>query len=96
MGSDYKNTRRIEDALDRAAQRAGIQEGVTFHQLRHTFCSHAQMQGAAPRTVQKWMGHKDLRTTLRYSHTSADHEKAAMKRLRYDYGHYMDTRTGQQ
>jgi integrase len=44
-GTTYKNTHYIEAALDRAAVRAGIEGGVTFHQLRHTFCSHAQMQG---------------------------------------------------
>ena len=35
------------------------------------------MQGIDPRTVQKWMGHKDLATTLRYAHVSAHHEKLA-------------------
>jgi len=92
-GTAYKNTHYIKAALDRAAAEAGIEDGVTFHQLRHSFCSHAQMQGIDARTVQRWMGHKDLRTTLRYSHVSADHEKAAIKRLRYGYGHNMDTKT---
>ena len=38
------------------------------------------MSGVDPRTVQKWMGHKDLKTTLRYAHVSPDHEKAAIER----------------
>ena len=29
--------------------------------------------------VKEWMGHRDLATTLRYSHTSALHEQAAME-----------------
>lgn len=33
--------------------------------------------------MQKWMGHKDLKTTLRYAHVSPDHEKAAIERLGY-------------
>ena len=41
------------------------------------------MSGVDPRTVQKWMGHKDLKTTLRYAHVSPDHEKAAIERLDY-------------
>jgi len=45
------------------------------------------MQGIDPRTVQRWMGHKDLRTTLRYAHVSPDHEKAAIQRLRYQSSH---------
>ena len=54
-----------------------------MHQLRHAFCSHALMQGIDPRTVQKWMGHKDLKTTLKYAHVSPDHEREAIQRLRY-------------
>jgi integrase len=85
QGKVYQNIDHVSYALDRAATQAGIPEGhVTFHQLRHCFCSHAQMQGVSPRTVQQWMGHKDLKTTLRYSHVSPVHEKAAMKALRYD------------
>jgi len=95
-GTPYRNTSHIEAALDRAAKRAGVEGGVTFHQLRHAFCSHAQMQGVDARTVQVWMGHKDLRTTLCYSHVSTGHEKAAMERLRYDLGHQMDTSAGQE
>tara|TARA_B100001971_G_scaffold94841_1_gene87645 strand:+ start:418 stop:558 length:141 start_codon:yes stop_codon:yes gene_type:complete len=42
--------------------------------------------------MQKWMGHKDLATTLRYAHVSPDHEKAAIERMRYDYGHQVVTK----
>ena len=76
-------------ALNYAAKRAGIEDAVKMHQLR----SHALMQGIDPRTVQKWMGHKDLNTTLGYAHVSPDHEKAAIQQLRYDHGHHMDTKT---
>jgi site-specific recombinase XerD len=41
------------------------------------------MQGIPPRTVQLWMGHKSLATTLKYSHVSPDHERAAIQRLNY-------------
>ena len=53
------------------------------------------MQGIDPRTVQKWMGHRDLATTLRYAHVSPDHEKTAVQRLSYHHGHYMDTKKEQ-
>ena len=91
-GQPYDNIRK---ALNSAAKRAGIEGGVKLHQLRHAFCSHALMQGIDPRTVQKWMGHKDLKTTLKYAHVSPDHEKTAIQKLRYDHGHYMDTGAGQ-
>jgi len=90
VGSPYVFSNRrgrpytdIREPLDAAAQRAGIGDTVKLHQLRHAFCSHALMSGVDPRTVQKWMGHKDLKTTLRYAHVSPDHEKAAIERLDY-------------
>ena len=45
------------------------------------------MQNIDPRTVQRWMGHKDLTTTMRYAHVSPDHEKAAIQRLSYETWH---------
>ena len=71
--------KHVRTALRYAAKRAGIEDTVKMHQLRHAFCSHALMQRIDPCTVQKWMGHKDLNTTLRYAHVSPDHEKAAIQ-----------------
>jgi site-specific recombinase XerD len=71
------------EPLNDAAHRAGINGSVKLHQLRHAFYSHALMSGIDPRTVQKWMGHKDLKTTLRDAHVSPDHEKAAIEQLNY-------------
>jgi site-specific recombinase XerD len=52
-----------------AAERANVPTGV--HILRHTFCSHLVMRGAAMRSVQELVGHQDLTMTQRYSHLSA-------------------------
>ena len=68
---------KIDRQLDEAAERAGIEGRVRLHQLRHAFCSHAFMNGVDARTIQKWMGHASLTTTLRYAHTSPEHEKRA-------------------
>ncbi|MBI2506069.1 MAG: site-specific integrase [Candidatus Latescibacteria bacterium] len=89
-GQPYDN---IYKALASAALRAGIEGGIGLHQLRHAFCSHAMMMGIDARTVQKWMGHRDLKTTLRYAHVSPDHEKAAIQRLQYKSSHQVDTKT---
>ena len=56
-----------------------------------SFDTPCLMQGIDLLTVQRWMGHKDLKTTLRYAHVSPDHEKAAIQRLSYDSGHQMAT-----
>lgn len=53
----------------RAEKRAGVKyEGI--HVLRHTFCSHLAMRGAAAKAIQELAGHKDLTTTQRYMHLS--------------------------
>ena len=90
VGSPYVFSNRagkpytdIREPLNDAAHRAGINGPIKLHQLRHAFCSHALMSGADARSVQKWMGHKDLKTTLRYAHVSPDHEKAAIQKLSY-------------
>jgi integrase len=90
-GKPYKN---IRESLNQAAKKAGIKGSVKMHQLRHAFCSHAFMQGIDARTIQRWMGHRDLRTTLRYAHISPDHEKAAIQRLQYKSSHPAVTKAG--
>ena len=45
-------------------------EDVRLHDLRHTFASHAIMQGVPLPTVAKLLGHKKLSITMRYAHVS--------------------------
>ncbi len=42
-------------------------------------------------TFQKLLGHKDIRTTMRYSHLAPEHLRSAVEKIDPD-GHYMDTR----
>jgi integrase len=90
-GKPYDNIRK---SLNSAAERAGITEGVGLHQLRHCFISQCAMASVDPRTLMKWAGHHDLKTTMGYSHVSADHAKTAIERLQYHHGHPAVTETG--
>jgi len=58
------------DFLDIAkaiARRAGLPEDeVWLHKFRATFCTRALRAGVDLRTVQDWMGHKDIASTMRY------------------------------
>jgi len=67
-------------AFKKACQRAGL-ENVTLHTLRHTFASHLVMAGVDLATVSKLLGHKDISTTMIYSHLSPDHLKQAVEKL---------------
>ena len=41
-------------------------EGLTFHSARNSFVTNLLMKGVPPVRVQKYVGHKDLKTTLSY------------------------------
>ena len=49
--------------------------------LRHTFCTLSMMRGVTQSVVQKWMGHTDLKTTLRYTHTLSKLPEPIVKKL---------------
>ncbi|KIG16754.1 Site-specific recombinase, phage integrase family protein [Enhygromyxa salina] len=51
------------------------------HSLRHTFCSHLAMRGAAARVIQQLAGHSSLITTQRYMHLSPGATEAAIALL---------------
>lgn len=51
-----------------AARRAGIEDAVSPHWLRHAHASHALDRGAPPHLVQATLGHASLATTSRYAH----------------------------
>lgn len=62
------------DALSkryRKARDAANLRSLTYHELRHTFGSLAVDKGASIVQVQAWMGHSDVKTTMRYLHTKS-------------------------
>lgn len=58
----------IQKELRKAALRSGIAKRVTCHTLRHSFATHLLESGSDIRTVQELLGHKDLKTTMVYTH----------------------------
>jgi site-specific recombinase XerD len=65
-------------AMSRVMQQAGLHD-VTFHTLRHTFASHAVMNGVDLFTVGKLLGHRTIQQTQRYAHLAPDHMRSAVE-----------------
>jgi integron integrase len=58
----------LQRAVKTAAQKAGIPKRVSCHTFRHSFATHLLQSGYDIRTVQELLGHKDVRTTMIYTH----------------------------
>ena len=61
-------------------ERAGVND-VRLHDLRHTYASHAVMQGFPLPTVARLLGHQQVSMTLRYAHVSDKDVEAAAERV---------------
>ena len=79
---------RVSPVFARTVEELKLNAGITdhrqkvvFHTLRHSFASWLVMGGESLQTVQELMGHKDISTTMRYSHLAPDIKRNAVKKL---------------
>jgi integrase len=77
----------VQALVGRAASKANLRNNGP-HILRHTFCSHLAMRGAAPRAIQELAGHQDLGTTQRYLHLSPAAAEGAIRLLDQPAPHF--------
>ncbi len=58
----------LQRAIKQATRLAGIEKRVSCHTFRHSFATHLLQNGYDIRTVQELLGHKDVKTTMIYTH----------------------------
>lgn len=68
QGRHHVHESLVQKAIHAAVRKAGLTKRVTSHTFRHSFATHLLADGYDIRTVQELLGHKDVRTTMIYTH----------------------------
>ncbi|MCZ6778837.1 MAG: site-specific integrase, partial [Acidobacteria bacterium] len=79
-----KHMRCIRTAFANAVKRAGLGPDVTFHTLRHTFASWYVMAGGDIYRLKDYLGHSEIKMTMRYAHLSPSYRKQGVVHMGLD------------
>lgn len=66
----------VQTSVRAAVRRAGIVKHATVHTLRHSFATHLLQKGVNIREIQELLGHKNVETTMIYTHVLRDMSNA--------------------
>ncbi|ARK32117.1 tyrosine-type recombinase/integrase [Halalkalibacter krulwichiae] len=71
---------QIRYVVKRIAKRAGVDENVYPHKLRHTYATHLVNRGAPIEVIQQFLGHSKTETTMIYAHLSGEHRREVYRK----------------
>jgi integron integrase len=72
IGRHHISEKTVQVAVRNAVKKAGIAKHATVHTLRHSFATHLLQNGVNIREVQSLLGHKNVETTMIYTHVMRD------------------------
>lgn len=68
QGRHHRDPSLVQRAVRAAVDRAGLTKKATCHTFRHSFATHLLQSGTDIRTVQELLGHRNVKTTMIYTH----------------------------
>jgi integron integrase len=81
IGRHHISEKTVQVAVRNAVKKAGIAKHATVHTFRHSFATHLLQNGVNIREVQSLLGHKNVETTMIYTHVLRDMTNAPQSPL---------------